>query len=87
MTQVAGLLSGPGAVRAGGHAKDVYPQGRYLHQVQHVQPPEEDRVDGKEVAGQQALGLGAQELPPGGAQAAEQAGRAVRGESGERSPR
>jgi hypothetical protein len=50
--QVAGLLDGPCAVGVGGHAEDVHVPGCHLHDEQHVQAPEEDGVDVKEVAGQ-----------------------------------
>jgi hypothetical protein len=33
----------------------VYVPGRYLHDEQHIQAPEEDRLDGEEVAGEQSL--------------------------------
>jgi hypothetical protein len=65
--QVAGLLGGPRAVRMDGHAQDVYPPGPHLHDKQHVQAPEEDRVDMEEIASQQAIGLHTQERPPGSA--------------------
>ena len=68
--EVAGLLGGPCAIRVGGHAEDVHAPGRYLHNEQHVQACEEDRVHVEEVAGQQAVGLGAEERPPGGLQMA-----------------
>jgi hypothetical protein len=57
--QVAGLLRGPGAVRAGGHAEDVHVPGRDLHEEQDVQAFEEDRVHSEEVAGQQSSRLSA----------------------------
>jgi len=63
--QVAGLLGGPRASRVGGHAQDVHPSGLYLHDEQHVQASEEDRVHMKEIAGQQAISLRTQERPPG----------------------
>jgi hypothetical protein len=44
--------------------------GRYLYDEQDVQAFEEDRVDSEEAAGQQAVGLGAEECPPGGVQMA-----------------
>ena len=50
----------------GGHAEDVHVPGGHLHDEQHVQAAEEDRVDVEEVAGQQPLRLSAQERPPGG---------------------
>ena len=59
--QVARLLGGPCAVRVGGHAEDVHVPGRYLHDEQHVQASEEDRVDMEEVAGEQPVRLRAQE--------------------------
>src|ERR1019366_406232 len=68
--EVAGLLRGPGAVRVGGHSEDVHVPGAHLHHEQHVQAPEEDRVDMEEVAGQQPVCLCAQERPPGGVQTA-----------------
>jgi len=37
---------------------------------QHVQPGQADRLNGKEVASEDALGLGAQKLAPGGSAAA-----------------
>src|ERR1019366_8686143 len=39
--EVAGLLRGPGAVRAGVHAADVHVPGRHLHHEQYVQALEE----------------------------------------------
>jgi hypothetical protein len=53
--QVAGLLGGPCTVRVGGHAEDVHVPGPHLHDEQHVQAFEEDRVHMKEIAGQQAI--------------------------------
>jgi hypothetical protein len=40
--------------------------GRYFHDEQHIQAFQEDRVHGEEVARQQAVRLGAQELSLGG---------------------
>jgi len=64
--QVARLLGGPRAVWVGGHPEDMHVPGLHLHDEQHVQAPEEDCVDMKEIAGQQAVCLDAQECPPGG---------------------
>ena len=64
--QVAGPLGSPCAVRVGSHAQDVHVPGLYLHDEQHVQALEEDRVDVEEIAGQHAISLSAQERPPGG---------------------
>ena len=61
--QVARLLGGPRAVWVGGHSEDVHVPGPHLHDEQHVQAPEEDRVHMKEIAGQQAISLRAQERP------------------------
>src|SRR6516165_7855842 len=55
-----GTGSPPGCVPAG---------SLYLHDEQHIQALEEDRVHGEEVACQQSLRLGAQEPPPRGVQA------------------
>ena len=63
--QVTGLLGGPRAVRVGGHAEDVHVPGRHLHGEQHVPAFQEDRVHLEEIAGQQPVGLGAHERPPG----------------------
>ena len=63
--EVAGLLSGPCAVWVGGDAEDVHVPGRHLRDEQYVQAFEEDRVHVEEIAGQQAVSLGAQERPPG----------------------
>lgn len=43
---------------------DVYSPGRQLDEEQHVQGREPDRLDGEEVAGEDPLGLGAEELRP-----------------------
>jgi hypothetical protein len=68
--EVAGLLCCPCAVRVSGHAEDMHAPGRYLHDEKHVQAFEKDRVHVEEVAGQQTVGLSAQECPPGGVQMA-----------------
>jgi hypothetical protein len=62
--QVARLLGGPRVVCVGDHPEDVHVPGPHLHDEQHVQAPEEDRVDVEEITGQQAFGLRAQECPP-----------------------
>ena len=46
--------------------EDVHAPGPHLHDEQHVQALEEDRADMEEITGQQAVGLRAQERPPGG---------------------
>jgi hypothetical protein len=49
----------------GSHVQDVQSPSPHLHDEQHRQAPEEDRVYLEETAGQQAIGLSAQEHPPG----------------------
>ena len=63
--QVAGLLGGPCPGGAGGHAQDVHAAGLDLHREEHVQAPEEHRVNVHEVTRQDPGCLGGQELPPG----------------------
>src|SRR5260221_9374813 len=43
---------------------------RHLHEEQHVRAFEEDRAGVEEIAGLQAVGLGAEEVPPGAVQMA-----------------
>ena len=52
--QVAGLLGDPAAVGIGGHPGQVDPPGVQFDEEQHVQPPQPDRIDGEEVAGEDA---------------------------------
>jgi hypothetical protein len=61
--QVAGLLGSPRTIRRGSRTQDVHPPGSHLHDEQHIEASEEDRVDMEEIAGQQAIGLSAQERP------------------------
>ena len=63
--QVAGLLGQPGSGRVGGDAQDVYPAGGVLDDEERVEPVQGDRVDVEQVAGQDRLGLRAEELRPG----------------------
>jgi hypothetical protein len=62
--EVAGLLGYPRSRRVRRHPQDVDAAGGDLEHEQHVQAPEQHRVDVEEVARQQALGLSGQELPP-----------------------
>ncbi len=64
--QVAGLLGDPGAVGIGGHAGQVHTSRVQFDEEQDVEPPQEDRVRGEEVARHDPGGLLAQERPPGG---------------------
>jgi hypothetical protein len=49
----------------GGDTQDVHGPGLDLHAEQHINAPQENRVDMQEVAGQDPGGLRGQELPPG----------------------
>jgi hypothetical protein len=62
---VAGMLGHPGAGRIGGHSGDVDLAGGDLDEEQHIAALEQHRVDREEVAGQDRVGLGGQELFPG----------------------
>ena len=48
-----------------GHAGEVDLAGVQLDEEQYVEPPQQDGVDGEEVAGEHPRGLPAEELPPG----------------------
>src|SRR5439155_13512219 len=71
---ISTLRAYPRAGRGTGHPGDLYLPGSDLDEEEHVDPFEEDRVDGEEVAGQNAAGLGGEKLPPRGAR---RAGRRV----------
>src|SRR6266511_5090861 len=62
--QVARLLGHPAAVRVGRDPGEVDAPGRKLYEEQHVEALQEERVDGKEVALQDARRLSPQELAP-----------------------
>ena len=62
--QVPGALGHPGAVRAGGYPEQPDPPAGKLDDEQEVQLVQQHRFDVGEVAGQDALCLGRQELPP-----------------------
>jgi hypothetical protein len=63
--QVASLLGDPPARRVRRHPQNSDASAGDLEHEQHVQAPEQHRVDMEAVARQDALGLGGQELPPG----------------------
>src|SRR6266511_2472327 len=65
--QVSRLLGHPGPVRVGAHPDPNDPARLYMQEHQHVQGLEEHRLDGEEVAGEDAVGLRREELMPGGA--------------------
>jgi hypothetical protein len=62
--QVPGLLGDPPGGGMGGDAQDVHRPGVVLDHRKAVQPREHDRLHVEEVAGEDPLCLGAQELPP-----------------------
>ena len=63
--QVAGQLGEPGSGRVGGDAEDVDAAGGVLDDEERVEPVQGDRVEVEQVAGQDRLGLRAEELRPG----------------------
>ena len=63
--QVAGLLGQPGAGRVGGDTQDVYPAAGVLDDEERVGPVQGDGVEVEQVAGQDGVGLGSEELCPG----------------------
>src|ERR1019366_10739369 len=60
-------LGHPWAVWVGGDTEDVDNASLQLDHEQHVVPAEQHSVDMEEVGGHDALGLGGEELGPGGA--------------------
>jgi hypothetical protein len=63
--QVAGELGDPYACRACGDTQDVNAPGGDLHDEEDVETSEEDGLYVHEVAGEQRVGLGAEEGAPG----------------------
>jgi hypothetical protein len=68
--EVLRLLGDPGAVRVRRDAQEVHAAGGVLHDEQHVKLVEQQCNDAEEVGGENAVGLGGQELSPAGAVAA-----------------
>lgn len=68
--EVTRRLCCPGAVRVGGNAGQVEAAGTVRDDDQGVEAPQEHGVHVSEVDGEDAVGLGGQELLPGGARAA-----------------
>ena len=62
--QVARLLSHPVSVRVARTPGQEYAAGGQIDEEEHVEPAEEHRVDGEEVAGQDSACVGSDELPP-----------------------
>jgi hypothetical protein len=63
--QVASLLGEPGPGGVGGDAEDVHSTGGVFDDEERVEPVQGDRVEVEQVAGQDCLGLRAEELRPG----------------------
>jgi hypothetical protein len=63
--QVARELSQPSAGGVGGHAEDVYATGGVFDDEERVELVQVDRVEVEQVAGEDAVGLCAEELGPG----------------------
>jgi hypothetical protein len=63
--QVARLLCEPGSGRVGGDAEDVDSAGGVFDNEERVEPLQRDGVEVEQVAGQDRLGLCAEELRPG----------------------
>jgi hypothetical protein len=55
--EVAGLLGHPVTRRVGGHPGQVHPPVGDLHEDQHVQPAQQHRLHGDQVAADDAAGL------------------------------
>ncbi len=68
--QVARLLGHPGRVGMKAAVRVQDPAAVDLDEYQHVESPEQDRVDGKEVAADDRSGMRLQELRPSGSLAA-----------------
>jgi hypothetical protein len=64
--QVAGQLGQPGCGRVRGDSEDVDLAGGVFDDEERVEPGQSDGVDVEEVGGQDGVGLGAEELGPGG---------------------
>ena len=63
--EVAGLLHGPLARRAGGDPADVHPAGAMLDEYQDIDALQQRGVHVQEVNREDPGRLGVQELPPG----------------------
>ena len=66
MSRFAGQLGQPGAGRVGGDPEDVHPAGGVLDDEEDIQPAQGDGVEVKQIAGQDSVRLGSQELCPRG---------------------
>jgi hypothetical protein len=73
--QVPGLVGHPGTGRMRRHPNHMDLAGGDLHEEQHVDPLEEHRVDGEEIAGQDRVRLGGQKTASKSARRAAARGR------------
>lgn len=62
--QVPGLLRHPHTRRVPGDAQHVDPSAGDLHHEEHIQPLQQDRIHGEEIAGENTASLGAQKRNP-----------------------
>jgi hypothetical protein len=60
-------VGNPRPIWVGGDAEQVHPSPVDLDHEENIEASQRNRVDGEEVSSQDALGLGTQELAPGGA--------------------
>ena len=63
--EVAGLLADPLPRWVSGDSGQVHAPGPVLDEEQHIQPAQEHGIDVEEIHGEDRLGLGFQECPPG----------------------
>ncbi len=62
--KLSGLLGDPASVGVGGATCEVHAPAADLEEEDHIEAAEPERVDGKEIAGDNRLGVRAQELAP-----------------------
>jgi hypothetical protein len=62
--EVSCLLGQPGSGGVGGDPEDVHPAGGVLDDEEDVEPAQGDGVEVEQVAGENRMGLGPQELGP-----------------------
>jgi hypothetical protein len=78
--EIASDLGHPQTVGVGGHAEQVDDAPFELDDEQHVITAEQNGVDREEISGQEAFGLGAEELAPAGPNSPGRGSKAVTAE-------